>query len=338
VAHDIIVIGASAGGLPPLLRIIGDLPAGLPAAVFVVVHIPADATSVLPTIVSRAGILPAHHAEDGEPIRPGRIYIAPSGRHLVLGRDHLHVTHGPRENGHRPAVDPLFRSAARFYGERVIGVVLSGNLDDGTAGLRFIHALGGTVVVQDPEEAMYPGMPQSAISHVPGARVLPVEAIGPLLVRLAHPAEDEAVPTTGVQPMSHSDEPETVEPDPRELGAVQDGASGLSCPECRGNLWMEEDGTVVQFRCRVGHAYTADTLVAEMSESVEAVMWSALNALEEKADLARRMSRRMAAGSISERRFREQAEEATVQARVLRAVLVGDETVRVQPRPAGSTG
>lgn len=270
-----------------LSRVAAGLPADLPASIFMVVHIPADATSVLPRILSRAGPTPAVHPADGDPIERGRIYIAPPGHHLIVGQGHVHVTRGPRENGHRPAVDPLFRSAARSYGERVVGVVLSGNLDDGTAGLQIVRARGGQAVVQDPETAVYTGMPQSALEHVKDAHSVTLDEIAPLLVRLSGgepspDAEGKTRPEEGVQMSESTPEAARAGGD----GAGEGGGFGLSCPECSGNHWQEDDGSVVHFRCRVGHAYAADSLLAATSEGVEAVLWSALNALEEKAGWA----------------------------------------------------
>src|SRR5207248_1020910 len=189
--HDLIVVGASAGGIEALQQLLGELPADLPAALCVVVHIPANSPGVLPRILSRAGPLPAAHPLDGEPLRYGRVYVAPPDQHLLLRRGALCLTRGPRENGHRPAVDPLFRSAALALGRRVVGVVLSGNLDDGTAGLQAVKRRGGVTVVQDPADALFTGMPESAVQNVRIDHVLPVAAIAPLLVQLAQQTASE---------------------------------------------------------------------------------------------------------------------------------------------------
>jgi chemotaxis response regulator CheB len=183
--RDIIVIGFSAGGVDPVVRLVAELPADFAAAVFIVHHFPAKSISALPHIVSRAGPLPADHPQHGERVFPGRIYIAPPNRHMLLGEGRIHLTNGPREHGHRPAVDPLFRTAARVYGARAVGVLLSGTLDDGTEGLLAIKRHHGVTVVQDPAEALYPGMPNSAILEVGVDHVKPVERIGSLLVELA---------------------------------------------------------------------------------------------------------------------------------------------------------
>lgn len=191
--HDVIVIGASAGGVEALSKLVAGLPADLPAALFVVVHIPSEATSVLPRILSRAGPLPAVHVRDGLPIQDGRIYVAPPDYHLLLRSGHVRVVRGPREHGHRPAVDPLFRSAAHYGGPRTVGVILSGVLDDGTSGLQVLKAHGGVAVVQDPDDAFYDGMPRSAVENVDVDHVLPLAEIAPVLARLAHAPVEEGV-------------------------------------------------------------------------------------------------------------------------------------------------
>lgn len=182
--HDIIVIGASAGGVEALVTLVGSLPADLPAAVFIVLHIPAQGSSVLPHILSRSGRHVALHPKDGDVIERGKMYVAPPDHHLLLNHDTIRIVRGPKENRHRPAIDPLFRSAATIYKQRVIGVVLTGSLDDGTAGLLAIKQSGGLAIVQDPEDALYPSMPLHAMNTVNVDYVLPVREIGPLLVRL----------------------------------------------------------------------------------------------------------------------------------------------------------
>jgi len=187
---DIIAIGASAGGVEALTRLVRELPRDLPAAVFVVVHFPAYGQSLLPTILSAQGHLPAAHAVDDETIVRGHVYVAPPDHHLLLEEGRMRCWRGPRENRTRPAIDPLFRTAAQIYGPRVAAVVLSGTLQDGTAGLSLVKQSGGIAIVQDPKEALFPEMPLSAIHRVPVDYVLPVPEIGPLLVRLAQPHRD----------------------------------------------------------------------------------------------------------------------------------------------------
>jgi two-component system chemotaxis response regulator CheB len=235
--RDIIVVGASAGGVEALGQMVRGLPADLPAAVFVVLHVPAHGTSVLPSILRRAGPLPAHHAKDGEPIHPGRLYIAPPDFHMLLKNGHVRLARGPTENSHRPAVDPLFRTAARRYGRRVIGVVLSGVLDDGTAGLLAVKNQGGLAVVQHPDDALYRNMPQNALEQVAVDHAAPAGQLGPLLARLAA----EPLPPAAESQVSPEMEMETDMAE-LELEAMQSFArpgtpSGFACPECNGVLW-----------------------------------------------------------------------------------------------------
>jgi two-component system chemotaxis response regulator CheB len=190
--HDIVVVGFSAGGIDPLLQLVGALPADFPAALFIVHHFPPHSVSALPAILSRSGPLDAAQAIDGEPIAPGRMYVARPDWHLLLTHTHISLTQEPQEHGHRPAINPLFRSAARAFGPRVAGVILSGTLDDGTAGLLEIKACGGIALVQQPEEASYPAMALSAIRAVDVDHVAPARELGALLDRLARdPASAE---------------------------------------------------------------------------------------------------------------------------------------------------
>jgi two-component system chemotaxis response regulator CheB len=190
--RDLVVIAASAGGVEALMRLVSELPPTLPAALLVVLHRPPTRDSRLPTILRQAGPLAAVHAQDGEPIRTGQIYVAPPNYHLTVEHETLRLVQGPTENGFRPAADPLFRTAARAYGPRVVGVVLSGALDDGAAGLRAIKRYGGVAVAQDPDEALVTGMPRNAIRLDHVDRVLPVAEIAALLVQLAGPDDGDA--------------------------------------------------------------------------------------------------------------------------------------------------
>jgi two-component system, chemotaxis family, protein-glutamate methylesterase/glutaminase len=286
------------------------------------VHFPPEGTSVLPQILQRAGRLPAAHARDAEPLEPGRIYVAPPDRHLLVMPGHLHVTKSAKENGLRPAADPLFRSAARYYGPRVIGVVLSGNLNDGTMGLLAVRERGGITVVQDPADALYPGMPSSAVEHVQPDHVRPLEEIGPLLVRLvAEPSEEIAI-------MEHEHGPV----DASVLSALdglpdtvveQAPPSGFTCPECHGALWETQEAEMVQFRCRVGHSFTLESLLTERSSEVESALWTALTALEERIHLAKRLARRMRdrGNELTATRYEGDIREASESAGVLRHLL-----------------
>jgi two-component system, chemotaxis family, protein-glutamate methylesterase/glutaminase len=283
--RNVIVLGASAGGVEALRTLVGGLPADLPASVLVVLHIPPYGGSVLPAILARAGSLPARHPTTTEPLAPGEIVVAPPDHHLVLFDNHLRLTRGPRENGHRPAIDVLFRSAARAVGARVIGVVLSGVLDDGTAGLAAIKSRGGLAVVQDPDDAIYPGMPHNAIEHVAVDHVLPADDIAKLLVRLCEePVDDAGHPPPPLMEIEAdlAMMSETAMNHPERPGQP----SGFSCPDCNGVLYEIKDGEITRYRCRVGHAWSAESLLGEQAEQLDAALWMALRGLEEKAALA----------------------------------------------------
>jgi two-component system chemotaxis response regulator CheB len=318
---DIVVVGGSAGSIEALAELVRGLPSSFSGSVFVVVHFPGSVSSTLPRILSRAGSLPAEHAVDGQPIKPGRIYVAPPDWHLHLNDGHIRLTRGPKENGHRPAVDPLFRTAAHQFGPRVVGVVLSGNLNDGTAGLLTIKQRGGRTLVQNPDTALYQGMPRSAIDNGAADYVLTVPEISELIARLAvepmHPMEEV--------PMS---EDRLEEPHTDEFGLadrhVQPGTpSTMSCPECHGVLWEIQDQELVKFRCRVGHAYSAEALLVHQAEQLEAALWAGLRALEEHTALARRLAARANSRghAHSAAAFTEQAVDTEHHASVIRNVL-----------------
>lgn len=250
--HDIIVVGASAGGVEALRGIVAGLPADLPASVFCVIHVAPSGPHLLPAILTAAGRLPAKYAEDKEEIVSGRIYVAPPDHHMLVRWGVMGVNRGPRENWHRPAVDPLFRSAAVAYGPRVIGVILTGNLDDGTRGLSAVKRCGGLAVVQDPNEALYPSMPASALHSTQVDHVTRLSDLPALLTRLARmPAGESMQPPPMVEVESRMSGRET---DEEELLDRIGTRSSLTCPECHGALWGLEDGNLLNFRCHVGHA------------------------------------------------------------------------------------
>jgi two-component system, chemotaxis family, protein-glutamate methylesterase/glutaminase len=286
---DIIVIGASAGGIEPIRTILRGLPASFPGALFVVVHSSPDSPGVLDVIFNTAGALPASTAEDGERIAPGHVYVAPPDHHLLIEPGRIRLTRGPKENRFRPAVDPLFRSAAQTYGPRVIGIILSGGLDDGTAGLRTVKQLGGTAIVQDPHEAWAPSMPQSALRHVRPDHVLPAGEIAPLLVRLTAAADDVeeggyVVPEDVKIEVNIAKEEKAT-----DAGVLQLGDPSIyACPECHGVLLEMKDRSPLRFRCHTGHGYTIESLVSEMDDVIEESLWNAIRALEERAMLMRR--------------------------------------------------
>jgi two-component system chemotaxis response regulator CheB len=283
-------MGASAGGVEALQAVIGGLPADFPAAVLVVLHVPRSAPSALPRILDRAGPLPARQAVDGEPLRPGRVYVAVPDHHLLVLDSRVRLSRGPAENGHRPAVDPLFRSAARAYGPRTVGVVLSGSRDDGAAGLLAIARAGGSVIVQDPADALHASMPAAAIERVPVDHVLPVAKIAEVLAQVAGTEVHDPAPELPERQTYHAEiamsdlEPVTTD----QLDATP---AGYGCPQCGGALFELDGNPVPYYRCRVGHAWSPDSLLEEQAIATESALWMALRALEEKAALGRRMAR-----------------------------------------------
>jgi len=319
--RDIVVMGASAGGMESVVEVIRRLPGDFPGSVFVVIHFPGSVNSTLPRILTRSGPLPARHPKDNEPIQPGVIYVAPPDCHLTIIDHRIRLSRGPKENGSRPAVDPLFRTAARSFGPRVVGVVLSGNLNDGTAGLVAVKQHGGVAIVQSLESALYPGMPRSAMEHVEADYVLAPADMAACLVGLAR----QQVIVPEVVPMADSEIAETeadeiAQADRRTQPGIP---STMSCPECHGVLWEVKDGDLVRFRCRVGHAYSDQALMAHQSENLEAALWTALRALEEHSALARRLAARAhtRGHSHSASSFTEQAMDAEHHASVIRSVL-----------------
>lgn len=343
----IVVIGGSAGGLTALLQLVAMLPRELPAALLVVLHVSPDSPSNIAGLLQARSLLPASEAAHGEPIRAGRIYLAPPDFHLLveaappaavvgaappeadsgaLGR--IILSHGPRENRARPAIDPLFRSTARAFGPRVVGVLLSGKLDDGTTGLLAIKARGGVALVQDPDEAPFPSMVQSAIAHVRVDGVLGVNALASRLVALAMVPPAPELPTATPADDSLVDrelESTRLEPSTLERKEHPGTPSGFGCPECGGALWEipEKDaargGGFLRYRCRTGHALTAHSLLTAQSDKLEEALWTALRALEEKVALSQTLAAR------SRGTFRtsliEDAEDAKRHAEVLRQML-----------------
>jgi len=321
--RDIIVIGASAGGVETLTQLVSRLPADLPAALFIVLHLPTHSSSALPQILTRSGKLRAVHPHDRQPIERGMIYVAPPDLHLLIVNGEIHLSAGPRENGHRPAIDPLFRSAARSYGNQVVGVVLSGALDDGTAGLIGIKIRGGTALVQSPDEALYTGMPRSAIENVKVDAVLTVAELAKRIVELAYePVEDHQPPAPDEMDM----EAAMADMDTQALTELNRPGkpAGFGCPECGGSLFEINEGDLIRFRCRVGHAYSAETLLAEQGEALEDALWVALRALEERAALSTRMADRGHENgrTLTATRYEEEASDAKQRAGVIRDVLV----------------
>lgn len=284
----LIVVGASAGGVDALLALCRGLPADLDAAVLVVVHIGDSSPGYLAEALDRAGPVPAREAREGDAIRAGRILVAPPDRHLLVFRDGIQVSRGPRENSTRPAIDPLFRSAAASYGRHVIGVILSGTLSDGTRGLLDIKRCGGISVVQDPTDATFPGMPESALAHVDVDHCVPLEQMAALLARLSRGAAGPAksVPSD----VSLAVRMYRVEANPMAVQTPEGEADiQLSCPECGGPMQDVQQGTLRQFRCTVGHALTQDSMLSAQSDAIERALWAAIRLQKEKIALYRRL-------------------------------------------------
>jgi two-component system chemotaxis response regulator CheB len=292
---DVVVVGASAGGVEALRALVGSLPPDLPAPVVVVLHIARNAPSALAAILDRSGPLAAVPAEHGAALRDGTIYVAPADRHVLVADGHLHLSPGPTENGHRPAIDPLFRSAVAEFGPRAVGVVLSGTRDDGTAGLVAISAGGGAAFVQDPADALYPGMPASALEHVPAAGRYPADKLGVVLGELLRDGSRAVGPPAPAVDarllVENRIAAMSVEPDAsvRLAGAVP---SGLSCPSCDGVLFEVPGEPAPRFRCRIGHAWSPRSLTVEQETGAEDALWVALRAVEEKTALLRRLAER----------------------------------------------
>ncbi|HEX3867748.1 MAG TPA: chemotaxis protein CheB [Gemmatimonadaceae bacterium] len=317
--RDIIVIGASAGGVEALQRLVSGLPADLPAAVFVTVHFPPSGTSVLPRILSRVAHLTVLPASDGERIIHGRVYVAPPDHHLLLSPRGVRIVHGPKEHGHRPAIDAMFRSAAIAFGPRVIGVILTGNLDDGTSGLRAIKRAGGAAVVQDPGDANFPSMPQSAIENVEIDRVVPIKAMATTILGLiGEPiSEFEHFPMT--EDVSENNFANASEDAIDDADHHPGEPSTYGCPDCGGVLWRIKDGQLTHFRCRIGHAWSEAALLDRQTNVVDDALWTALRALEESASLSKQIANRYrarGADGLAER-FDAQARQIDSRARVI---------------------
>ena len=300
--RNIIVIGASAGGVYALKELVSRLPADFNATILVVVHISPHSPSYLPDILNYAGPLKAVHPKDGELIQPGHIYVAPPDHHMLVEYDQLIVKKGPKENRFRPSIDALFRSAAYTYGPRVIGIVLTGMLDDGTSGMWSVKRLDGVCIVQQPEEAMYASMPNNVLEYVEVDYVVPINKMALLLSDLI----TESVPEKAEL------QPEELDRMEKEVNiAAQDNAfdmgilelgelTPLTCPECNGALISIKEGKLIRFRCHTGHAYTASSLLAETTKVVEESFWKAIRALEETVLLLEQSSQHFAEGGNKE--------------------------------------
>ena len=332
--RHVIVVGTSAGGIEALRTIAAGLTPAVRAPILVVAHLSPHAPSVLDQVIARAGPLPAETARDGVRLEPARIYVAPPDCHLLVEPGVARVSKGPRENRFRPAIDPLFRSAAQVYGPAAIGIVLTGSLDDGTAGLWAIKRLGGTAIVQDPAEAMFPDMPRSALAHVQVDHVAELTRMAPLLEELTR---EEHVPEPGTVGIATTLEMEVEiakDRNARDAGVEDFGdPSPFACPDCHGVLLkLDEDGRV-RFRCHTGHAYSIESLVAGATEGIEHALWTAIRALEEAALIMDHSADHLAErhGGNGAADCRAQAQEARRHSTVLRGVAAEREPLRARP-------
>lgn len=319
--RDIVVIGSSAGGVETLSRLFGALEGPLPAAFLVVTHLSPVARSMMPALLARVGKLPAQHAVDNQSIKPGCIYIAPPDHHLLLEKNRIRLSHGPKENRHRPAIDPLFRTAALYFGPRVIGIILSGTADDGSMGLKEVKAKGGLAIVQDPSEALFSDMPRNALAAAKPDFCLPVSQISSKLPSLIHG------PMKKVMKKPFKDR--GLKPENKGLQAAKEAVDKMGrpsvfvCPECSGPLWEVRDDDALLYRCLVGHAYAPQTLLAAQGEEVERALWIALRILEERAEMHRQMAERSKNRHqpFAYKEFLTKGQESARQAKLIRQLL-----------------
>lgn len=327
--RDIIVVGASAGGVEALVTLASSLPPNLAAAVFIVLHIPAQSPSLLASILSRSGLLVAVQPKDGDAIERGKIYVARPDHHLLLKYESIRIVRGPKENRHRPAIDPLFRSAAATYKQRVIGVVLTGSLDDGTAGLVAIKQCGGLTVIQDPEDALYPSMPLHAKENVKIDYMLPMREIGPLLGRLVYEEVKMSQNDTTSEEMEKENKLAEFDGEAMRDEHKVGTPSAFSCPDCGGVLWEIHDGELLRFRCRVGHGFSVESMISAQADEIEAALWAALKTLEESASISRRMAKQVKDRGHEwlARSFEEKLSEAERRSTLIEQVLRKDQTM-----------
>jgi two-component system chemotaxis response regulator CheB len=325
--RSVIVVGGSAGAVEPLQELVGSLPGELAAAVCIVLHL-GNRQSMLPELFSRVATLPAGWATDGDPLQPGRIYVAPPDQHLLVMPGHVQLSRGPRENRTRPAVDPLFRSAAEVYGPKVIGVILSGMLSDGTAGFSAIKRHGGTTVVQDPKDAQYPSMPQSALANVLIDYCLPTSAMADLLVRLVEGRTSAAVTTVSQKQVKSRTARSHIAKEGTEMeGDYQLGEPvALTCPECGGALKESRMDSLPYYTCHIGHRFAGPDMDRAQFQMMEQALEIALRALNERAALCQRMSAaaEQKGQALTARRWAQTSQEVAARAETLGRFLQQD--------------
>lgn len=327
----IVVIGTSAGGLAALVKLVGQLQADFAAPILVVQHISADATgNVVLDTLNKQGKLTCAHAKSGEYPLTGHLYLAPPDHHLMLDEDgKILVTKGAQENRSRPAIDPLFRSAAVAFGNRLIGILLTGYLDDGTAGMKVIKRCGGTCMVQDPADAEYPDMPQNALNQVKMDYCLPLSEMGGLLYQLISRKVGKRKPVPK-DILIESKIAERVLSDLASVNALGEQVP-FNCPGCGGVLWQVDSGSSLRFRCHTGHAYTAASLLAEQTKKIEETMWIALRMFEERRNLLTTMSKGQSGSALKS--VLERASSFEVHIDRIKAILHAGEKDSTQDTP-----
>lgn len=298
----IVVIGASAGGIEAMCTLLAALPPTFSTPIFVVIHI--GTFSVLSRVLGRCGALQAIQPVDRELILPGSVYVAPPNTHMLINDGHIELSHGPRENLFRPAIDPLFRSAARTYRDGVIGVILTGELDDGVAGLAAIKARGGLAIVQDPAEAASPSMPASAVKAVSVDYQLPLAEIAATLVKLTQEKTTMRTKTLKQRPPRSSSAKDAPSKEIQE--ALQDPLVPFACPECHGPMFKNRDPNQTQFHCLVGHKFSPLSLSVAHADALERALWAAIRSLNERLTVRLTLAQARGDRRVGERHDRDQ--------------------------------
>ena len=339
--RDIVVIGASAGGVVALLNLVKTIPDDFDATIFIVQHISPFSPSILPQILSKANSLKAVHPKDGEQFRKRHIYIAPPDHHLLIEGDRVLVKKGPKENRFRPSIDALFRSAAYNYGSRVIGVVLSGLLDDGTSGLWTVKRQSGIVVIQDPGDAEFPSMPKNVLEHVDVDHSVPIDEMAALLNELTKQAAPEETPGLSKEEtdLLQAEINIASKDNSFNMGIIEKGGlTPLTCPECSGSLVQFKEGKLVRFRCHTGHAFTDSALLAGFTQAIEENLWKTVRGMEETIMLLERLSQQYEeAGKQEEaQKFSGKAKQTRKQSELIRNQIFVQERLSEDLRFNGS--
>ena len=320
---QVVVIGASAGGLNALTKLVSQLQEDFPAPVLIVQHISADATgNVLLNALNKQGKLKCSHAESGTQLSPGNVYLAPSDHHMMIdSKRKILVTKGAQENRSRPGIDPLFRSAAVAFGNRLIGIILTGYLDDGTAGLKVIKRCGGICIVQDPADADYPDMPKNALNQVEVDYCVPISEMGGLLYQLMSRkiGRRKKIPKDVLIEATIA---ERILSDLPSVNALGEQVP-FNCPNCGGVLWKMDHDTSLRYRCHTGHAYTETSLLAEQTKKIEETMWTALRMFEERKNLLTTIAKE-STGAVAESAS-ERAKLSQIHIKRIRAILMTDD-------------